>query len=36
MSTGVQITLIICSTLVAIVWIASKYNVDSNDKDKKK
>lgn len=31
MSTGVQITLIICVTLVAVIWIASKYN-DSNNK----
>ena len=35
MSTGVQITLIICLTIVAVIWIASKYN-DSNNDDKKK
>ncbi len=35
MSTGVQITLIICVTLIAIVWIASKTN-DSNNNEKKK
>ena len=34
MSTGVQITLIICVTLVAIIWIASKYNDNSNNKKK--
>lgn len=34
MSIGVQITLIICVTLVAIIWIASKYNDNSNNKKK--
>lgn len=34
MSTGVQITLIICVTLVAIIWIVSKYNDNSNNKKK--
>lgn len=34
MSTGVQITLIICVTLVAIIWIASKYSDNSNNKKK--
>jgi len=32
MSTGVQITLIICLTLIAVFWIAVKYGSD----DKKK
>ena len=35
MSTGVQITLIICITLVAVIWIASKYNDDSKNNKKK-
>lgn len=35
MSTGVQITLIICFTLVAIIWIVCKYN-DTNNNNKKK
>lgn len=35
MSTGVQITLIICFTLVAIIWIACKYNNTNNDNKKK-
>lgn len=34
MSTGVQITLIICVTLVAVIWIACKYNDNSNNKKK--
>ncbi len=39
MSTGVQITLIICLTIIALFWIVSKYggDVDSkNNKNKKK
>lgn len=36
MSTGVQITLIICLTIVAVIYIASKYSDnDSNKKNKK-
>lgn len=35
MSTGVQITLIICVTLIALIYILAKYGSDSND-DKKK
>lgn len=36
MTSGVQITFIICFTIVAIFWIAGKYfNDDSNNKKKK-
>lgn len=34
MSTGVQITLIICVTLIALIWILSKYGTDENNKKK--
>lgn len=36
MSSGVQITLIICFTIVAVIYIACKYNDDSNKNNKKK
>lgn len=36
MSTGVQITLIICISLVAIIWICAKYGMADNDNSKKK
>lgn len=36
MSTGVQITLIICLTIVAIFWIIGKYYNDTNNSNKKK
>lgn len=36
MSTGVQITLIICLTIVAVIWICAKYGTaDNKDKNKK-
>lgn len=35
MSTGVQITLIICITLIALIYILAKYSSGSNN-DKKK
>lgn len=35
MSTGVQITLIICVTLIAFIYILAKYGSDINN-DKKK
>lgn len=34
MSTGVQITLIICVTIVLILWILAKYGSDMNNKKK--
>lgn len=34
MSTGVQITLIICVTLIALIWILAKYDTDENNKKK--
>lgn len=34
MSTGVQITLIICVTLIALIWILAKYGTDKNNKKK--
>jgi hypothetical protein len=34
MSTGVQITLIICVTLIALIWILAKYGTDENNKKK--
>ncbi len=34
MSSGVQITLIICVTIVAVIWLAVKY--DSENKNNKK
>lgn len=34
MSTGVQITLIICFTLVAVIWISAKYGLEDKDKNK--
>lgn len=35
MSTGVQITLIICVTVIALAYIGSKYSNDNNKKNKK-
>lgn len=35
MSTGVQITLIICLTLIAMLWILGKY-FNNSDNSKKK
>ena len=35
MSLGVQITLIICLTLIALLWILGKYFSDSNNNKKK-
>ncbi len=35
MSIGVQITLIICLTLIALLWILGKYFSDSNNNKKK-
>ncbi len=32
MSTGTQITLIICLTLIGLFWILGKYFSDSNNK----
>lgn len=34
MSTGVQITLIICVTIVLTLWILAKYGSDINNKKK--
>lgn len=34
MSTGVQITLIICVTIVLVLWILAKYGSDINNKKK--
>lgn len=34
MSTGVQITLIICLTIVAVIWICAKYGIADNNKKK--
>ena len=34
MSTGVQITLIICITIVCVLWLLVKYGSDSNNKKK--
>nr|DAG95450.1 MAG TPA: shock protein B [Crassvirales sp.] len=35
MSTAVQMTVIICVTLVALIWIAAKYDSDRNNSKKK-
>ena len=34
MSTGVQITLIICVTLIALIYILAKYGLEDKDKNK--
>ncbi len=34
MSTGVQITLIICVTIVLVLWILAKYGSDISNKKK--
>lgn len=36
MNSGVQITLIICLTIVAVIWICAKYGMADNDNKKKK
>lgn len=36
MSTGVQILLIICLTIVGLAYVGTKYGSDSNKKNKKK
>lgn len=35
MSTIVQMTVIICVTLVALIWITAKYDSDRNNSKKK-
>ncbi len=34
MSAGVQMTLIICITIVCVLWLIVKYGSDENDKKK--
>ena len=35
MSTAVQMTAVICVTLVALIWITAKYDNDRNNSKKK-